>query len=66
MAHESGATGVMDGAAGGWVAAVPEVLVVPVLVPCPERAVGGAGDWAMSAAASSDRAGSRGMVGGKA
>jgi hypothetical protein len=42
------------------------VLVVPVLVLGPERAAGGAGDWAMSAAASSGRAGSRGMVGGKA
>ena len=66
IAQESGATGAMEGAAGRGVAAAPEVLVVPVLVPGPERAVGGAGDWAMSAAASSGRAGSRGMVSGKA
>ena len=52
----------MEGAAGGGVAAAPEVLVVPVLVPSPDRAAGGVGDWAMSAAASSGRAGSGGML----
>ena len=55
--------GAMEGAAGGGVAAAPEVLVVPV--PSPDRAAGGVGDWAMSAAASSGRAGSGGMVGKK-
>lgn len=62
MAQESGATGAMEGAADGGVAAAPEALVVPVLVPVPDGSVGGVGDWAMSAAASSGRAGSEGMV----
>jgi hypothetical protein len=37
-----------------------------VLVPVPDGAAGGVGDWAMSAAASSGRAGSKGIVGWKA
>jgi hypothetical protein len=61
-AQESGARGVMEGAAGGGVAA-PEALVVPVLVPGPDGAGGAMGDWAMNAAASSGRAMSGGMVG---
>jgi hypothetical protein len=59
-AQESGATGVMEGAAGGGVAAAPEAVVVPV--PVPDGASEGMGDWAMSAAASSGRAGSGGML----
>ena len=50
-AQESGATGAMDGAAGGGVAAEAAVLVVPALVPVLDGAAGGVGDWAMSAAA---------------
>ena len=53
-----------DGGSGG-VAAEAAVLVVPALVPVPDGAAGGVGDWAMSAAASSGRAG-EGMVVGKA
>jgi len=52
----------MEGEAGGGLASEPEALVVPVLVPVPDGAAGGVGDWAMSAAASSGRAGSGGMV----
>ena len=52
----------MEGAAGGGVAA-PEALVVPVLVPGLDGAGGAMGDWAMSAAASSGREVSGGMVG---
>jgi hypothetical protein len=66
MAQESGATGVMEGAAGGGVAAEPAALVVPVLVLVPDGAAGGVGDWAMSAAASSGRALSEGMLDEKA
>jgi hypothetical protein len=66
MAQERGATGAMDGAAGGGVAAEPAALVAPVLVLVPDGAAGGVGDWAMSAAASSGRAGSEGIVGWKA
>ena len=65
MAQESGATGAMEGAAGGGVVAAPAMLVVPVLVPVPDGVAGGVGDWVMSAAASSGRAGSGGMVGKK-
>ena len=39
-AQESGATGAMDGAAGGGVAAAPEALVVPVLAPVPDGEAG--------------------------
>ena len=56
--------GAMDGAAGGGVAAAPEAFVVPA--PVPDGAAEGVGDWAMSATASSGRAGSEGMVVGKA
>jgi hypothetical protein len=66
MAQESGATGLMEGAAGGGVAAEPLALVAPVLVLVPDGAAGGVGDWAMSAAASSGRAGSGGMGSGEA
>jgi hypothetical protein len=65
-AQESGATGAMEGAAGDGVAAAPEALVVPVLVPVPDGEAGSVGDWAMSAKASSGRAGSEGIVVGKA
>ena len=63
IAQESGATGAMDGAAVGGVAAEPAALVVPVPVLVPDGAAGGVGDWAMSAAASSGRAGIGGMRG---
>ena len=65
MAQESGATGVIEGAAGGRVAvaAAPEALAVPVLVPVPDGEAGSLGDWVMSAAASSGRAESGGMLG---
>ena len=53
-----------DGGSGG-VAAEAAVLLVPMLVPVPDSAAGGVGDWAMSAAAISGRAGSGGMVGKK-
>ena len=56
--------GAMEGAAGGGAAAVPEAVVEPV--PVPDGAAEGVGDWAMSATASSRRAGSEGMVVGKA
>ena len=61
MAQESGATGAMEGAADGGVAAAPEALVVPLLVLVPDGAAGGVGAWARSAAASSGRAVSGGM-----
>ena len=43
-AQESGATGAMEGAGVGGVAAEPAALVVPVLVLVPDRAAGGVGD----------------------
>ena len=52
----------MEGAAGGGVAAGAAVLVVPALL-VSDGAAGVVGDWAMSAAASSGRLGSVGMVG---
>jgi hypothetical protein len=58
-AQESGATGVMEGAAGGGALVVSAVLVADV-------AAGGVGDWAMSAAATSGTAVSGGRGGGKA
>ena len=66
MAQESGATGAMEGAAGGGVAPAPEALAVPVLALVPDGEAGSVGDWAISATASSGRAGSEGMVVGKA
>jgi len=56
----------MEGEAGGGVAAEPAASVVAVLVLVPAGGTAGVGDWAMSAAASSGRAGSGGMGSGKA
>ena len=60
MAQESGATGVMEGAAGGGVVAA---AVVPAgAVVGAAGATGGVGDCAMSTAATSGKAGSGGML----
>lgn len=61
MAQESGATGVMEGGAGG-VGAVAAAVVPAGAVVGAAGATGGVGDCAMSTAATSGKAGSGGML----